>query len=71
MHPMSVIYRQVKNTPNECKGEKKMTTKIKVNNKRQLNKLVKEYRNNGYFLITLGHTLAELEKESELVVIEF
>lgn len=48
-----------------------MTNKITVNNKRQLNKLVKEYRNKGYFLITLGHTLAELEKENELVVIEF
>lgn len=48
-----------------------MTKKIKVENKRQLNKLVKEYRNNGFFLITLGHTLAELEKDNELIVIEF
>lgn len=47
-----------------------MTTKIKAKNKRQLNNLVKEYRNNGYFLITLGSVLAELEKENELVVIE-
>jgi hypothetical protein len=45
--------------------------KIKVENKRQFNKLVKEYRNNGYFLITFGNTLAELEKGNELVVIEF
>lgn len=48
-----------------------MTKKIKVENRIQLNKMVKEYRSNGYMLITYGHTLAELEKGSELVVIEF
>lgn len=48
-----------------------MTKKIKVKNKKQLNKLVKEYRSNGYFLITYGYTLAELEKGNELIVIEF
>lgn len=47
-----------------------MTKKIKVENKRQLNKLVKEYRNNGYFLITYSNALAELEKGNDLVVIE-
>lgn len=48
-----------------------MTKKIKVENRRQLNKMVKEYRNNGYMIITYGYTLAELEKGNELVVIEF
>lgn len=48
-----------------------MTKKIKVENKRQLNKMVKEYRNNGYMIITFGHTLVELEKGNELVIIEF
>lgn len=48
-----------------------MTKKITVENKRQLNKLVKEYRNNGYMIITFGNTLVELEKENELVVIKF
>ena len=48
-----------------------MAKKIKVENKRQLNKMVKEYRNKGYFLITYGYTLAELEKDNELIVIEF
>ena len=45
-------------------------TKIKVANIRQLNKMVKEFRNAGYMIITLGHTLVELEKGNELVMIE-
>lgn len=48
-----------------------MTKKIKVENRRQLNKMVKEYRNNGYMIITYGYTLAELEKGDELIIIEF
>ncbi len=48
-----------------------MVRKIMVENRRQLIKMVKEYRSNGYMIITYGHTLAELEKGSELVVIEF
>lgn len=47
-----------------------MKQKITVANKRQLNKMVKEYRNDGYMIITYGYTLVELEKGSELVVIE-
>lgn len=47
-----------------------MTKKIKAENKRQLNRLVKGYRKEGYFLITYGHTLAELERDNVLVVIE-
>ena len=43
-----------------------MTKKIKVENKRQLNRLVKGYRKEGYFLITYGHTLAELERDNVL-----
>lgn len=48
-----------------------MTKKINVENKRQLNKMVKKYRTNGYMIITFGHTLVELEKGNELIVIEF
>ena len=47
-----------------------MKKKITVANKRQLNKMVKEYRNNGYMIITFGNTLVELEKGNEMVVIE-
>ena len=47
-----------------------MTNKITVANKRQLNKMVKEYRNKGYMIITFGYTLVELEKGNNLVVIE-
>ena len=46
-----------------------MVTKIKASNKKQLINLAKTYRRNGYFLVTLGNTLAELEKGNELVVI--
>lgn len=48
-----------------------MTKKIKVENKRQWNKLISEYRENGYFIITYWYTLVELEKGDELVVIEY
>lgn len=48
-----------------------MTKKIAVANKRQLNKMAKEYRNNGYMIITFGYTLVELEKGNELVIIEY
>lgn len=48
-----------------------MTQKIKAENKRQWNKLIKEYRNKGYMLITYWNTLAELEKGNQIVVIEF
>ena len=47
-----------------------MLKKITATNKRQFNKLIKEYRENGFFLITLGNKLAELEKGNEMVVIE-
>ncbi len=45
--------------------------RIKVENKRQLNKAVKEYRSNGYMIVTFGYTLVELERGNELVVIEY
>lgn len=44
-----------------------MTQKIKAENKRQWNKLIKEYRNKGYMRITYWNTLAELEKGIRLL----
>lgn len=44
--------------------------KINVKNKREFNKAISEFRNNGYMLITLGKGLAELENDNELVVID-
>lgn len=48
-----------------------MTNKLVVKNRREWIAKIKEYRNNGYFLITFGNRLAELEKGNELVVIEY
>lgn len=48
-----------------------MTNKIEVKNRKEWIEKIKEYRNNGYFLIAFGNRLAELEKGSELVVIEY
>ncbi|MDO4451355.1 MAG: hypothetical protein Q4B89_00825 [Lachnospiraceae bacterium] len=48
-----------------------MANKIEVKNRKEWNAKIKEYRNNGYFLITFGNRLAELEKGNELVVIEY
>lgn len=43
---------------------------IKAKNKKQLQELVKEYRAQGYNIITFGYTLCELEKGEHIVVIE-
>ena len=43
---------------------------IKVKGKKQFENTIKEYRANGYNIITFGCKLAELEKGDEIVVIE-
>lgn len=43
--------------------------KIQAKNKKELQELIKEYREKGYFLVTYGYTLAELEKGKEFLVI--
>lgn len=40
-------------------------------NKEHFDSLIKDFRSNGFMLITLGHRLAELETETEFVVIKF
>lgn len=43
--------------------------RIWVKNKKELQKLIKEYRKKGYFLVTYGYTLVELEKGNEFLII--
>ena len=43
---------------------------ITVKNKGEFENTIREYRENGYMLITLWKKFAELENENEIVVIE-
>lgn len=45
--------------------------KITAANRKHFESLIKDFRNNGFMLITLGNRLAELETETEFVVIEY
>ena len=44
--------------------------KITVKTKKEFESKIKEYRNNGFNLITLGKRIAELERNNEIIVIE-
>lgn len=45
--------------------------RITAANKKQFESLIKDFRNNGFMLVTYGARLAELETETEFVIIEF
>lgn len=45
--------------------------RILAANKEHFDSLIKDYRSEGFMLITYGYTLAELEKGDEFVIIEF
>ena len=45
--------------------------KITAANKKHFDSLIKDFRNNGFMLVTYGARLAELETETEFVIIEF
>ena len=45
--------------------------KITAVNKKQFESLMKDFRNNGFMLVTYGARLAELETEAEFVIIEY
>lgn len=45
--------------------------KITAANKEHFDSLIRDFRNNGFMLVTYGRRFAELEKESEFVVIEY
>jgi hypothetical protein len=65
---MSVYtYIRVKKSP-QHQGGKEM--KITVKTDKELKSKISEMRHDGWFLITLGKRLAELEKGDQIVVIE-
>ena len=45
--------------------------KITAVNKKQFDSLIKDFRNNGFMLVTYGARLAELETKTEFVIIEY
>ena len=45
--------------------------KITASNKKHFESLIKDFRSNGFMLVTYGARLAELENEKEFVVIEY
>ena len=47
------------------------TYKITAANKKHFESLIKDYRNAGFMIITLGNRLAELETADEFVIIEY
>lgn len=48
----------------------RIVTKINAKNKKEFTKLISQYRDEGYFLITFGYSLAELEKGNNMIVIK-
>lgn len=40
-------------------------------NKKHYDSLIRDFRENGFFLITYGYRFSELEKDDEFVTIEF
>ena len=45
--------------------------KITAVNKKQFESLIKDFRNNGFMLVTYGARLVELETKTEFVIIEY
>ena len=45
--------------------------RITAVNKKHFDSLIKDFRNNGFMLVTYGARLAELETEDEFVIIEY
>ena len=45
--------------------------KITAVNKKQFESFIKDFRNNGFMLVTYGARLAELETKTEFVIIEY
>lgn len=45
--------------------------RITAANKKHFESLIKDFRNNGFMIVTYGARLAELENEKEFVIIEY
>ena len=45
--------------------------KITAANKQHFDSLIRDFRNNGFSLVTCGNRLAELESKTEFVIIEY
>ena len=45
--------------------------KITAANKKHFDSLIRDFRNNGFMLVTYGARLAELETKTEFVIIEY
>lgn len=45
--------------------------RITAGNKEHFDSLIRDYRKDGYMLITYGERLAELEKEDSFIIIEY
>lgn len=45
--------------------------KITAANKEHFDSLIRDFRNNGFMLVTYGTRIAELETETEFVIIEY
>lgn len=46
------------------------TYRIEAATREQFNSLIKDYREDGYMIITYGYFLAELEKGDDFIIIE-
>lgn len=61
-----------KDTNNKSREAKNMKTyRIEAATREQFNSLIKDYREDGYMIITYGYFLAELEKGDDFIIIEW
>ena len=67
MYMLTYTYKEHR-TPNKQKGRK--MTNITVKTRKELDEKTKEYRNRGYMIITFTEDYRELERGSEIVIIE-
>ena len=66
-----MIKAQQNNTAKPQEGNTMRKIKITAENKKHFDSLIRDFRNNGFMLVTYGRRLAELETETEFVIIEY